>query len=188
MANIKLDTAFLRGGYDPSKIELLFRQVQDSLNALGSQTNAQPDGSATAAPLGPSALNVTAAGGVHDVTIQDNAPANRGMHYFLDYDTNPNFTNARTIALGPSRTARLTLGISGPVYFRGYNSYPTSAPSAPVYLGTQANPTGVNAGGAITGPTVQATTGSGTEPSVQPQGAAGFGFTSSRRPILTTIS
>lgn len=168
-----------------------FEDLMAAFHNVTQQTNSNPNGPVDAPPQ-ISAVNVVASGGVHDVTIQDDAPVNRGAHYFLDWDTDPQFKNARTISLGPTRQWRGTLGINGNVYFRGYHSYPTSAPSEAVYAGTQSNPTGFNAGsitlpvsggnatGAITGPTPLPTTGSGTEPSVQPQGAAGFGFNPQR--------
>lgn len=183
------------------------KDLMDGMTNISNQTNSHPN-KAVDPPPQFSGISVTGSAGYHDVQIQDNAPTSRGAHNFLEWSLTKDFTDFKTIQLGPARNWRGALGVSGPVYFRAYPSFATSAPAPPIYYGSQSAPQGVDAGGVtlavkvtgitagaatvnttatgvIAGPTPQAGTGSGTEPSVQPQGAAGFGFTPTRLPAKT---
>lgn len=163
---------------DPTgRLKKMFEQMQNALNNAAEQVNASPVGT-TAAPPQISAIQVVPkGGGVHQVTIQDNNPVTRGISYFAEYSLDANFSTFTTIPMGPSRQLDIPAG-TGSLNWRGYSQYQTSAPSAPVYHEIAVNSTGATASAAagIAG------TGSGTEPSVQPQGAAGFGFNPNRVP------
>jgi hypothetical protein len=68
-----------------------------------------------------------------DVAIIDNNPRLvRAVHYHLEYDTDPNFTNPRGRDLGPWRTAEFLLP-NGTWHFRAYPQYPAGgSPALPV--------------------------------------------------------
>lgn len=198
MSDFTHDTAFMRD-LDPSgKLEIWAKSFMASLNNAAKQVNASPVG-VTDPPPQISALNVTGGGSIHRIAIQDNNPINRGVNYHVEWDVTPQFTSPKQITMGPDRNKDLQLGINGPVYFRAYSSHPTSAPSDPVYFGTQSSPVGVSAGnlslsvagvtagaatvtavGAVVGPPPLPSAGTGTEPSQFPQGSAGFGFDPTR--------
>jgi len=175
------------------------KALMESHNNVAFQANAEPVGTKEAPPqIG--ALNVVASGGYHHFTIQDNSPVQRGLEYFIEWDTSPNFTNPQQESLGPDRTWRPQLGVKGPIYARAYSAYKSSPPSEPVYAGgSKSAPQGFDAGGitltvagvtagvatvtatgVVTGPTPPQNPGSGTEPSLLPQASAGFGFNPTR--------
>lgn len=168
---------------DPSGILLkIIRDQEDAINNVGAQVNAAPVGSTDAPPQISAVTVVPKGGGVHQVTIQDNNPVNRGISYFAEYSADPNFSTFTTVPMGPSRQMDVPAG-TGALNWRVYSAYPTSAPSDPIYHAGAVNSTGAtaNAAAGIAG------TGSGTEPSLQPQGAAGFGFNPGRLPKFNTL-
>lgn len=153
--------------------------VQDAINNIASQTAASAQGPQATSPS-PVALSVTAAQGVYDIAITDNAPIQRGVEYFLEYSLTPAFNQPIVIHLGTTRNHRVFLG-NQILYWRAYSQYgAASSPSQPVYFGTQSSPTPVAGGGAITGPVPQPSKGSGTAPSTGLQGGAGYGTTPTR--------
>lgn len=131
--------------------------IQTTMN----QTNASPNGQASAPPA-PSSLTVTAAHGIFDAAIIDHNPVSRGINYFLEYSTNPSFAAPITIDLGQSRNHRVNLG-NQTLYWRAHSSYPTGPRSTPVYHGTVlGGPSPVIGGGVLSGPAIQDSQGSGT--------------------------
>lgn len=118
-------------------------------------------------------VQVTKTAGLFDVAIQDNTPVSRGINYFAEWSLTANFSKPVVIDMGASRNLSIFLG-GQTVYWRAYSSYPTSAPSAPVYFGTAASPTAV-VGTVVGSATPLASTGSGTSPSSGTQGNSGFG-------------
>ena len=161
---------------DPLLADALADIVQ-KLQNVASQVAANPTGTVSPPPT-ISALSVVASGGIFDIQIQDNSPVNRGINYFVEYSTAASFAQPHVVDLGASRSYRATWG-NQTLYFRAYSQYPTSAPSATVYFGSSAAPTGV-VGGGTAGPAPQTSTGSGTAPNNGQQGGAGFGYTPSR--------
>ena len=155
-------------------LESIVQQVQN----VATQVAATPVGSTNAPPT-ISALTVVASGGTFDIQVQDNSPVQRGINYFVEYSTAPDFAQPHVVDLGAARTYRATWG-NQTLYFRAYSQYPTSPPSATVYFGPANAPTAVAGGGASAGPTPQASTGSGTAPNNGQQGGAGFGYTPTR--------
>ena len=152
--------------------------IVDQLQTIAKQVVASPTGS-VAAPSVISALSVTASGGIFDMQIQDNSPVSRGINYFVEYSTTPDFAQPHVVDLGASRTYRATWG-NQTLYFRAYSQYATSAPSQAVYFGSATSPTAVAGGGASAGPSPHPSTGSGTAPNTGQQGGAGFGYVPSR--------
>ena len=176
MPDFTHNTAFMRE-IDPSgKLEAWAKKLMDSHNNAARQANVAPVGSVEAPPQ-ISSLQVTAAGGVHAAVITDNNPVNQGIIYHFERSSTPDFQTGTThlAQSGPSRSLTGHFAGNSDVYWRGYSQYQSSPPSAPVYFGSEAAPTKVNAGGAIAGPTPPASTGSGTDQGVLPQGGLGFG-------------
>lgn len=132
----------------------------DYVQTLSTQTNSSMTGQ-TNPPVAPSSLTVTAAHGIFDAKIDDYAPANRGINYFLQYSKSPAFTAPVTIDLGTSRNHRAMLG-NQTLYWRAHAAYPTSPISQHAYHGTELNPIAVTGGGAATGPEPLPSSGSGT--------------------------
>ena|ERR1700680_733154 len=126
-------------------------------------------------PSAPTSLSVTALNGFFDAVISDSNPQ-RGLEYFLDWDTAPGFPAARTIPLGPTRTEYKQLG-NQTLYFRCYSQYRGSDPSPYTYFGTRANPTAVVGGGA-SGPVPAPSTGTGagTSAGANPFPSTGIGY------------
>lgn len=148
------------------------------------QTNANPQGQ----PLPPpqiNGLNVQGQNGHYSIAITDNNQIFRGVQYYVEHDTDKNFSNPQIIHLGDSRNHNVFLG-SGARYWRAYSSYSSSGASGPVYHGSPVNPTPVNAGGNIGGPAIQASQGSGT--SAPGQGLTGPGPVAFRSPTGTPPS
>ena len=153
--------------------------LEQRIANVATQVAASPFGE-TQAPPPIAALSVIASAGIFDIQIQDNAPVSRGINYFVEYSTTPNFAQPHIVDLGASRSYRATWG-NQTLYFRAYSQYTTSQPGATVYFGSQNNPTAVVGGGSA-GPTPQASTGSGTASNNGQQGGAGFGYQPSRGP------
>jgi hypothetical protein len=135
-----------------------FQQGQAS---IADQTATNPLDTSSGAPPQVSGISVVEQGGIHDIQITDETPANRGIQYFLQYCQNPDFRNPHQISLGPSQNHRANLG-AGAYYWRAYSSYGSSEPSEPLmHGGSTAAPVG---SGTYPGPPMQAT-----------QGEMGFG-------------
>jgi hypothetical protein len=95
-----------------------------NINGIQAQT-----GNSTLAVSG--GATVPVGGGVH-VAITDNGKIGRAVHYFVEYDVTPNFTNPWVEHLGPSRNRMLSLP-NGTYYLRAYSQYPAGGPpSTPV--------------------------------------------------------
>src|ERR1700719_3846286 len=132
-------------------------QLVNGVNAVGRATGVDPSGSiASPSPIG--SLNVSAADGIFDLAITDNSTLNRGIFYFSGWDTTPAFHQPYVHFMGSSRNLRVALG-NQTLYWRAYSQYLGSDPSEPVTFGTPATP--VAGGGTATGPSLQASNGSG---------------------------
>ena len=155
------------------------QRIQDGLNALGDHIGADPTGTMPAPPP-VQALDVKAKDGLIQATVSDNNPIQKNLHWFVEYDTDPNFTKPHVAHLGVSRSMRpVTLpakddnGNDQKFYFRAYSQYPGSHPSEPIHYGGT-TPAAVNPGGSIE-MSLLPSTGSGTAQSSGEQGGAGFG-------------
>lgn len=162
-----------------SRLGQALQAIQDAINNIASQTAASAAGPQGTSPS-PASLTVTAAQGVFDIAITDNAPIQRGIEYFLEYSLTASFNQPTVIHLGTTRNHRVFLG-NQILYWRAYSQYgPASAPSQPVYFGSANNPTPVAGGGTITGPAPLASNGSGTASTNGLQGGAGYGHNPTR--------
>jgi hypothetical protein len=178
MADFSADLSQLKN-IDPSgRLEAIISSLIESHNHVAAQVNASPVG-VTQPPSPVAAVTVTGGGGFHAVSITDSEQS-RGKKYFLEWDTNPNFPNPQAEYLGPVRQFRRNLGVTGKVFFRAVPAFQTSAPAEPTYNGTAVAPVGVDANAVSALPGIAASTGTGSEPSLLPQGASGFGFNAGR--------
>ena len=130
------------------------KRIVDGVNLTGTHIGVDPTG--TQPPPPPvQAINVKSNGsGLVHVTIDDHNEIAKNLHYFVEYDTDPNFPRPVVKHLGVSRTMDpLTLpalddqGQPQKFYFRAYSQYPGSKqPGRHVnHGGTE--PTGIDPGG-----------------------------------------
>lgn len=129
---------------DDSKYHAAFTAIQDAITNLSVQGNLDPTGTSSGTPPPVSGLSVVEKDGIHDVQIQDQSPANRGLNYFAYYSRTADFQNEHKVDLGASQNIRVNLG-AGQYHWRVNSAYPTSAPSDHVYhppvgSGTHAGP------------------------------------------------
>lgn len=154
-------------------------RLMDGINGLGNHLAADPAGIKDAPPT-IQALTVKANGGLVHAVISDNNAIQRGVHYFLEYSSEPNFLQPHVIHLGASRSvpplnlpAKDDNGNPQKFYFRAYSQYPGGLPGKPVLFGGS-TPMAVNPGG--TGQlTLLPSTGSGTAAASGQEGTSGFG-------------
>lgn len=183
----KLDLGqMLQNVKDPSHREM-FKVLQDAINNLSGHIAADPVGE-TQAPQQIQGLQIKVSGESIHAVITDNNPLNKGVHYFLEADTDPNFSQPHVIHMGTSRAplpftlpAKDDSGTTRPFYFRAYPQYPGSKPGPHLVFGGQ-NPTAVQPIGS-TQMTLIPSTGSGTAAANGTQGGVGFGTTQTRQAI-----
>jgi hypothetical protein len=171
-----------RGTSDPlfARMSLIFDQIQTAVNQQGQAVGIDSSGHTTP-PDAPTAINVKAANGTAHVTITDNTQRNRALHYFVEADTDPAFSQPHVVHLGASRGAFIPLpGMKDnsdvqPWYFRAYSMHlGSSQASAHQVFGGSATPTPVTMGGSVA-LTPLPSTGSGTASTTGQQGGTGFG-------------
>jgi hypothetical protein len=155
-----------------AKLYEALKSIADQAANTQQQTNTNPKGQPTPPPA-INALKVTGQNGHFNLAIEDNNPIYRGVQYYAEHDTSPNFTNPQVIHLGDARNHNVFLG-NQTLYWRAYSSYSSSAPSAPAYHGSAATPSPVIGGGNVGGPLFQPSQGSGT--GTPGQGLAGPGL------------
>src|SRR5437868_4536284 len=97
-------------GSDPYLYEAL-RQIVGAINAVGRAVGVDPTGSISP-PATIGAITVLAADGIFDIAITDNSSLYRGIFYFAESDTSPDFTAPRVYFMGSSRNLRIALGNS----------------------------------------------------------------------------
>ena len=156
------------------------KSVQDQVSNLETQTNTN----AQAQPTAPPAINgvhvSTGPGGEFQIAITDQNQISRGINYWAEHDSDPNFSNPHIIDMGQSRNHSVYLGAQA-LHWRAYSSYPASPSSPAQYHGSAAQPLPVMGG--VPGPRAQSQ-GAGTGAPAQglhgpgpvPQRAATSGF------------
>lgn len=162
----------------------MFQRIEDAINRLSDHVGADPVGEKLP-PHPIQGVNVVTAGELVHVSINDSSELHRGIHYFVEADTDPNFPKPFVVHQGTSRTA---LPISLPTkdgggntlnyYFRAYSQYPGSPPSPKIAFGGT-TPSAVTLGG-TTQLTLSPSTGSGTAAADGQQGGQGFGVSQTR--------
>lgn len=128
-------------------------------------------------------ISVTAADGIFHIVLVDAGNPARAVSYFAEYDTKPNFPSPHVIPMQSARDVRVSLG-NLTLYWRGYSQYAPpyiNMPSPPIVFGGS-TPTPVVGGGSA-GPTLPASTGSGTQPVNGQRGGGGFGTNPVRPPL-----
>ncbi len=143
-----------------TKLGELLQGLQQGVGNIESQTNSNATGPPSHPPA-VNALNVQGQNGHFSIAIHDTTPVYRGVQYFVDHASNPQFTDAHTIDMGTSRNHNVFLGNVGR-YFRAYSAYPGSPPGPHVYHGSQATPKMVLGGGTVGGPAFTTSQSSGT--------------------------
>jgi hypothetical protein len=157
---------------------MLGEALQEFVNLhdnLGQKISVNPQGK-TLTPPPHVALEVTAANGVLHASVDNgNNPRTRNLHNFVEWDTNPNFSNAQTESLHVGTQRRIPTFLGKTVYLRSYTMYADGEQQSaykyaqihdksPSFV-TSATGTGVTSTTAtITGPTPPPTRGSGTSP------------------------
>jgi len=156
------------------------RLLVNGVNNLGQNVAVDPNGKLPAPPAVQQLTVKTNGMGLVHAVINDSNPISKNLHYFVEYDTNPNFSQPHVAHLGVSRTMHpITLPAlddnNNPqkFYFRAYSQYPGGDPGAPVKFGGT-SPTPVNPGG-TQAMTLIPSTGSGTAQNSGQEGGKGFG-------------
>lgn len=187
MANLS-GGSFLNEIYqNDSRLGTLLSRMIKAINQTAGTAGVSPVGQSTKLSP-PDSVNVSAAGEMMHVSITDNAPADRQVHYFTEVSNNPQFSQPIVVHHGPSRTsAPFTLptmdstGGTHNWYVRSFRQSPGGPPSAPITYGGSASPTAVTMSGA-TQFNLLPSTGSGTSASTGQQAAQGFGKQPTRPP------
>jgi hypothetical protein len=161
-------------------LQSAFQRIEDAVNNLGRNTAAAPKGILPPPPPIQQVTVKTNGNGLVHAVIGDENPIEKGLHYFLEYDTTPDVTQPHVVHLGASRTMNpIALpaldddGIPQQFYFRGYSQYPGGRPGTPIHFGGE-TPAPVAPGGTQQ-MTLIPSTGSGTAQNSGQQGGSGFG-------------
>lgn len=160
---------FLETKYDPRLAETL-RKLSESIDLVA--LKAGVSGSDTQAPPNIRSIAVTAANGYFNIVITDPlgaAQPSLGIHYFLEWDSNPAFASPQVEDIGPARNEYIALG-NQTLYFRAYSQYRNSPRSQAIVYGGS-SPIAVVGGGSA-GPAPAPSQGSGGA-----GGKGGFGGT-----------
>ncbi len=133
------------------------QRIEDAVNALAKNGALAAKGVLPPPPQ-IQQVSVKANGGLLHVTISDSSAIQKGINYWVEHDTDKNFTRPHPIAFNASRTGTIALpgmddnGNPQPVYVRAYSQYPGGPPNSPIHFG-----------------------GSGTAPDSGERGGSGFG-------------
>jgi hypothetical protein len=166
------------------------QRIEDGVNGLGTHVGVDPAGTRPPPPpIQSLTVKTDGNGNVHAV-VSDNNPIEKNLHWFVEHDTDPQFSKPHVVHLGVSRSMQpMNLptkddnGNPQVFHFRAYSQYPGGQPSAPINFGGE-TPTAVNPGGSGK-MTFLSSTGSGTAQSSGEQGGSGFGKVLAR-PASTT--
>ena len=179
MLNVDQFITELRQG--SPRMAFMMRKIVNAINQTANAVGVDST-SYQQAPSPPQSVQVKAANGLAHVTITDSSQRSRALNYFVEHDTDPNFSNPHVAHLVASRGVFLNLpafddnGDAQPWHFRVYSMLPGSKkPSPPIYFGSAQSPTAVNVGG-TTQLTPLTSTGSGTASTTGQQGGSGFGI------------
>lgn len=156
------------------------QRIEDAVNNLGKNTAAAPKGVLPPPPVIQQLTVKTNGTGLVHAVVNDTNPIQKGIHYFVEMDTDPSFSQPHVVHLGASRTmnpiqlpATDDDGNPQQFYFRAYSQYQGGSPSAPIHFGGE-TPTAVDPGGTQQ-MTLIPSTGSGTAQASGQQGGSGFG-------------
>lgn len=159
----------------------IFERIEKAINVLGTNAGVDPTGAVMPAPPPIQQLSVKSDGnGNIHASISDHNAIQRGIHYFVEYDTDSSFKQPHVVHLGPSRSMQpLNLptkddnGQPQSFFFRAYSQYPGSTPGDKIHFGGE-TPTAVTPGG-TSQLSLFPSTGSGTAQNSGEEGGSGFG-------------
>lgn len=187
----------LNGGQELTRIQQedfnygnLFQRIIDSVNSLAYNLGATASGKSTP----PTPIDAIQVQGTQTVanntliapseilhwTLTHNQPVQKGVRYFSEIDTDPNFPQPHVHDHGTSRSGFLTLptldnnGNTQTYYLRSYPQHPGSDPAQPKVFGGLAGATKIQMTGSSK-TTLLSSTGSGTASSTGTQGGKGLG-------------
>src|ERR1700746_1860149 len=80
------------------------RLLVNGVNNLGQNVAVDPNGKLPAPPAVQQLTVKTNGMGLVHAVINDSNPISKNLHYFVEYDTNPNFSQPHVAHLGVSRT------------------------------------------------------------------------------------
>ena len=172
---------FLADLYRKDSVQAAFMdKVINAINKLGNTIGANPVGEVEP-PHPINQVNVSTSGEMMQVNLLHTTPVKRGINYFVEVDTNPNFNQPMVKPMGPSRAtvpfplpSKDAKGNMISYYVRAFAQYPGSKPSLPTVFGGKLNPAAVTMGGS-TKMTLLPSFGSGTSSPTGQQGVSGFG-------------
>ncbi len=151
----------------------LLQRMIDGINWVGTATGTGATGQIPP-PKSPDSVSVTTGGEMMHISITHNGNLQRGIKYFSEISTNPQFGQLSPVIIvdhGASRTSHpITLptndsnGNTQKYYVRSYAQYPGSEPSPATVVGGLGSPTAFTMSGS-THMTLQSCNGSGTGPS-----------------------
>lgn len=168
----------------------LFQRIIDSVNSLATNLGATASGKSTP-PTPVDAIQVqgtqdnnsntlTAPSEILHWVLTHNQPVQKGIRYFTEVDTDPNFNQPHVIDHGTSRSGFLHLpaldneGNVQTYYMRSYPQHPGSDPAQPKVFGGLAGATKIQMTG-TSKTTLLSSTGSGTASATGTQGGKGLG-------------
>ena len=166
--NIK-NLAFIRSAQEwtpelAGRVYEALQSIASAHNNVESQTNGNATGEPQPPPS-PMGIQVTARDGYAHIALNDQGPLYRGVQYWVQHASNPNFTDAiHTQASGTELRNHTEFIGNQTRYFRAYKSYPASSPTSPVIHGGTI-PNAVQGGGSVAGPLFLPPQGTGTGPS-----------------------
>jgi hypothetical protein len=188
----------LEGGQELAAIQnkdfnngTLLQRIIDSVNSVAKNLGSVAVGKLPVPPpvnsiqvqgtLSPSTNTVTCPSEILHHVISHNGEVHKGVHYFSEIDTNPNFNQPHVIHHGTSRSSFLTLptfmndGVTKQTYYlRSYAQYPGSDAAKPTVLGGLSGATKIQMTG-TSATTLLSSTGSGTASPQGTQGGHGLG-------------
>ena len=179
--DIQKEISILRKQDNGQWLHSALQRIEDAVNALAKNGALAAKGILPAPPpINELAVKTNGTGLVHAV-ITDNSAIQKGIHYFVEYDTDPNFTRPHVAHLGASRTMNPIMlpamdddGNPQSFHFRAYSQYPGGSPGHKIHAGGAVDPGGTQA------LTLLPSTGSGTAQASGEQGGSGFGKVLSR--------
>lgn len=178
--DIQKEISILRKQDNGQWIHSALQRIEDAVNTLATNTAVAAKGVLPAPPAIQQVTVKTNGTGLVHAVISDSNPIQKGLHYFVEYDTNPSFPQPHVVHLGASRSMNpVTLpaqddnGNPQKFYFRAYSQYPGGSPGDAIRFGGT-TPTPVDPGG-VQQLTLIPSTGSGTSPNDGQRGGSGFG-------------
>jgi hypothetical protein len=194
------DNAILDGGQELSYVAqqnpflgTLIRKIIGAVNTTAKNASVSPVGNVSppnpvdnvnvSGALSNNALTVN--GEVLHLTLTHNQSVDKGIRYFTEVDTNPNFTQPHIHDHGTSRSAFIHLptkdaaGNTHTYYIRSYAQYHGSNPTKPTVFGGLSGAYPITMGGSSRVDLLPST-GSGTASSGGQQGGKGLGTVTTR--------